>query len=202
MVTNTIGVLQRENARLQDENQALHEELHELREFVEILNNLAVSAQGISTNEALLPLLKDVFIRSLKLLNAPEGSLLLLDDETHELKFVLVQGVIAEGLLGYRIPADEGIAGWVIQNAKPALVRDVRRDWRFSDTIDDAFKFRTQSLVAAPLIGNGRVLGVLEALNQPTDEPFSEMDLTLLALACRFAGEVLANTERAIPEAS
>lgn len=200
MVTNTTAVLQRENARLQDENQALQKELRELREFVEILNNLAVSAQDITTNEALLPLLKDVFTRSLSLLNAPEGSLLLLDDETHELKFVLVQGAIAEGLLGYRIPADEGIAGWVIQNAKPALVRDVRRDWRFSDTIDDAFKFRTQSIAAAPLIGNGRVLGVLEALNQPVDEPFSEMDLTLLALTCRFAGEVLANIENAAPE--
>lgn len=200
MVTNTTAVLQRENARLQDENHALQKELRELREFVEILNTLAVSAQGITSNEALLPLLKDVFTRSLNLLNAPEGSLLLLDDETHELKFILVQGAIAEGLLGYRIPADEGIAGWVIQNAKPALVRDVRRDWRFSNTIDDAFKFRTQSLAAAPLIGNGRVLGVLEALNQPVDEPFSEMDLTLLALACHFAGEVLANIERAAPE--
>lgn len=200
MVTNTTAVLQRENARLQDENHALQKELRELREFVEILNTLAVSAQGITSNEALFPLLKDVFTRSLNLLNAPEGSLLLLDDETHELKFILVQGAIAEGLLGYRIPADEGVAGWVIQNAKPALVRDVRRDWRFSNTIDDAFKFRTQSLAAAPLIGNGRVLGVLEALNQPVDEPFSEMDLTLLALACRFAGEVLANIERAAPE--
>jgi GAF domain-containing protein len=195
-----MAVLQQENTKLQKENHALRDELRELREFVDILNTLAVSAQGITSNEALMPLLRDVFTRCLKLLNAPEGSLLLLDDETHELKFVLVQGAIAERLLGYRIPADEGIAGWVIQNAKPTLVRDVRRDWRFSENIDDAFKFRTQSIAAAPLIGNGRVLGVLEALNQPVDEPFSDMDLTLLALACRFAGDVLATIEQAVPE--
>lgn len=199
MVTNTIAVMQRENARLHDENQQLQEELRELREFVAMLEAMAVSPQTVVDDTALLPLLQDIFRRALRLLNAPEGSLLLLDDETHELKFVLVQSEIAERLRDYRIPADEGIAGWVIQNARAALVRDVRRDWRFSENIDEAFKFRTQSIAAAPLIGDGRVLGVLEALNQPSDEPFSETDLTLLSLVCRFAGEMLANIERAAP---
>ncbi|MGQ9888533.1 MAG: hypothetical protein ACUVSX_08600 [Aggregatilineales bacterium] len=37
MVTNTLAVLQRENARLQAENQALTAELRQLREFVDIL---------------------------------------------------------------------------------------------------------------------------------------------------------------------
>jgi GAF domain-containing protein len=181
---------------LQEENRQLVEELNELRAFVEMLNALTVRAQDIRSDEELMPLLQEIFTRALKLLNAPEGSLLLLDDETHELKFVLVQGTVAERLRDYRIPADEGIAGWVIQNVKPTLVRDVRRDWRFSENIDESFRFRTQSIAAAPLVGEGRVFGVLEALNQPNDEPFSEMDLTLLSLACRFAGEMLANLER------
>ncbi len=191
MVTNTIAVLQREHTRLQTENNRLLKELHVLQDFVQTMNNLVDEARH-ATDDRLMPLLHDTFDHALDLLKAPEGSLLLLDDQTHELKFMLVRGDLAERLLGYRIPADEGIAGWVVKHEKPALVRDVRRDERFSESIDDAFKFRTQSIVAAPLIGQGRVLGVLEALNQPADEPFSDQDVLLLNLLCRFAGELLA----------
>lgn len=200
MVTNPMAVLRRENARLQDENQQLREELHELREFVQILNDLTVVVQNVNSDEELLPLLSRIFHKALQLLKAPDGSLLLLDDEADELVFVLVEGVLAQNLLGFRIPADEGIAGWVVQNAKPALVRDTRRDNRFSAMVDEQFTFRTQSLAAAPLIGDQKVFGVLEALNQPGDEPFSEADLALLGLLCRFAGEALADIDRTHPE--
>lgn len=199
MVTNTLTVLQRENARLKAENEALTAELRQLRGFVDILVEMAGEEEALTADATLMPALQRMFDRLLDLLRAPEGSLLLLDDEAGELQFVLVRGSLAEHLRGYRIPASEGIAGWVIRNAAPALVRDVRRDSRFSETIDDAFKFRTQSIAAAPLVGAGRVLGVLEALNQPVDEPFSDIDVTLLGLACRFAGEILGSAERAQP---
>lgn len=196
MVTNTMLVLQRENSRLQTENQALYDENDRLREFVNILDTLSSVEQPLASDQALMPLLKTVFSRSLDLLNAPDGSLLLLDEETHELEFVLVKGTLAERLTEYRMPADEGIAGWVIQNARPALVRDVRHDTRFSHTIDETFRFRTQSVAAVPLTGNGKVFGVLEALNQPSDNPFSDHDVQLLSLVCRFAGELLMNIEQ------
>jgi len=200
MVTNPMGILQKENTRLKEENDALRKELHNLREFVETLNELTIAAQGIHSDQELFKLLENIFKKALNLLNAPDGSLMLLDDETNELAFVLVQGTLAQHLIGYRIPASEGIAGWVIQNAQPTLVRDARRDPRFSQTIDEQFTFRTQSVLAAPLIGDRRVYGVIEALNQPGDEPFSESDMALLGLLCRFAGEALADIERAHPE--
>jgi GAF domain-containing protein len=195
MVTNSLSVLQRENSRLQADNQTLQQESSRLREFVDILETLTSEGSAITSDEALLPLLRTIFFRSLDLLNAPEGSLLLLDEDTNELQFVLVKGELAERLHGYRIPADEGIAGWVVQNAQATLVRDVRHDQRFSDSIDEKFKFRTQSIAAVPLVGAGKVFGVLEALNQPADVPFSELDTQLLALICRFAGELLVNIE-------
>ena len=199
MVTNTLGVLQRENARLQSDNQMLMQELAQLRGFIDILNMLAAEAEEIKNDEKLLPVLRTVFNMAMDLLKAPEGSLLLLDEETNELKFVLVKGTLAERLLDYRIPADEGIAGWVIQNRQPALVRDVRHDSRFLDTIDEQFKFRTQSIAAVPVAGNGRVFGVMEALNQPADEPFSDTDLSLLHLTCCYLGEILSNIEQNQP---
>jgi GAF domain-containing protein len=195
-----MAIMRRENARLQEENEHLQQELRNLREFVHILNDLSLSAKNLTSDQELLPLLETIFTKALGLVNAPDGSLLLLDDETNELVFVVVKGSLAANLIGYRIPANEGIAGWVIEHGEATLVRDVRRDPRFSHTIDDQFTFRTQSIAAAPLIGDRKVYGVLETLNQPGDEPFSDSDLALLGLLCRFAGEALADIERMHPE--
>jgi GAF domain-containing protein len=200
MGINTSTFLQQEINRLKTENQALKEELFALREFVTILHDLRRANEQISSDEELLPLLEDILVKALKLLNSPDGSLILLDDETNELVFVVVHGTIGQDLLGYRIPADEGIAGWVIQNASPALVRDVRRDMRFSHLIDETFKFKTQSIAAAPLMGDGKMYGLVEVLNQPGDMPFSETDVALLGLLCWVAGEALAAIERKNPE--
>lgn len=199
MVMNPVAIVQRENARLKAENERLQHELQNLREFVQILDDLASRAKQITSDDELLPLLERVFVKALGMLNAPDGSLLLLDDETGELVFVVVKGALAQNLKGYRIPSTEGIAGWVVERAEPTLVRDVRRDARFSNTVDDEFKFRTQSIAAAPLIGDGKVYGLIEALNQPGDVPFSDDDLALLGLLCRFAGEALADIDRREP---
>jgi len=195
MNTNPQAFLRQENTRLQDENKSLKEEVRSLRDFVQVLDELYGKGADLNSDEDLLPLLKHIHTKSLAILDAPDGSLMLLDKEKNELAFVLVHGEIAEELLGYRMPADEGIAGWVVQNAKAALVPDVRRDNRFSHLIDETFKFKTQSILAAPLMGKGRVVGVIEALNQPGDDPFSEHDLSLISLLCRVVGERLAEIE-------
>lgn len=198
MGINATAVVQRENARLKAENEGLQNELRDLREFVRMINDLIV--QKIGSDEELMPLLKDVMSKALKLMNAPDGSLMLLDDEKDELEFVIVHGTLARNLVGFRIPAGDGIAGWVVQHAETALVRDVRRDVRFSHLIDDEFKFKTQSIAAAPLIGNRKVYGLVEVLNQPGDEPFSDTDVALLGMLCRIAGEILADIEQFQPE--
>jgi hypothetical protein len=201
MVMNPVAVVQRENARLQAENEHLQEELKSLRDFVQVLNDLSERAKVATSDEALMPMLETTFGKALGLLNAPDGSLMLLDEETHELVFILVRGALAGDLKGFRVSARDGIAGWVIANHEATLVRDVRRDPRFSEAVDAAFKFRTQSIAAAPLIGDGKVYGLIEALNQPGDQPFSDTDLGLLRLLCRFAGEMLADVERRQPSA-
>ncbi|MBC7869213.1 MAG: GAF domain-containing protein [Chitinophagaceae bacterium] len=195
MSINPMAVIQNEVARLKSENDQLKQDLQQMREFVEILHELNTKPP-VQSDAELLPMLRGIFLKMLSLINAPDGSLALLDEETNELVFVLVHGTLAADLSGFRFPAGDGIAGWVVKNAQPALVRDVRRDHRFSALIDDAFKFRTQSIAAAPLIGDLKVYGIIEALNQPGDEPFSETDLAFLGLLCRAAGERLADIER------
>lgn len=200
MSSNPTQMLQTEINRLRAQNEALRNELYNLRTFVQALESLVDAEQRFQSNENLLQLLGQIVQQTLDLLSAPDGSLLLLDPERRELEFVIVIGSARE-LVGRRLSIDEGIAGWVARKGKPVVVRDVRTDPRFSSRFDQETSFRTQSIAAAPLIGNGKVLGVVEVLNQPGDEPFDALDQALLMLFCRFAGEALAEIERATAEA-
>ena len=128
MVMNPVAVVQRENARLQAENDRLQDELNSLREFVHVLNELSERAKVATSDEALMPMLEATFAKALGLLNAPDGSLLLMDEDTQELVFILVRGALAADLKGYRVSAHDGIAGWVIDNQAATLVSDVPRD--------------------------------------------------------------------------
>lgn len=182
--------------RLTQDNEKLKEELSGLRKFVQALDSLYNSADKFDDDSELFGFLRETLTNAMKLVNAPDGTLALVDDETDELVFVIVNGALSEQLTDHRIPKTEGVAGWVIRNAKPTLVRDVRLDQRFYTGVDDRFAFKTQSIAAAPLIGDGKIYGLVEVLNQPGDEPFSANDMGILKLFCRAAGDALAKIDK------
>ncbi len=112
------------------------------------------------------------------LLDAEEGSMMLIDRETNELYFDVVTGETGRLLDKVRIRLDQGIAGWVAINAVPQIVNDVRSDPRFCADVDKESHFQTRSIIAVPLVFQGRVLGVLEAVNKVAGG-FTQEDLEL-----------------------
>jgi GAF domain-containing protein len=198
-MTNPTALFQQERQRMKDEIRSLRADVDTFRQFVSSLGSLFDHVDQFSGSNDVFPLLKDLLIQAMQLVNAPDGSLVLLDEDSQELVFVIVEGKLADKLTNHRIPANEGIAGWVMQHRKATLVRDVHRDPRFSNRVDQSFTFTTLSIAAAPLVGGGKILGVIEVLNQPGSDPFSESDVALLKLLCRAAGEALAYIEK-IPE--
>jgi PAS domain S-box-containing protein len=100
-----------------------------------------------------------------------------------ELVFVAATGPGSERLVGVRMPATVGIAGWVMRETLPALVSDVRSDPRFYDRIDAVTGMTVHSLLAVPLVFQDKVLGVVEAVNKlPVDgqSAFDQDDLEML----------------------
>ena len=185
-----------ESVRLKRENDELREEVKGLRKFVHSMTAMYDAADSIRYDSQLYPFLRSTLVEAMKILNAPDGSLALIDDETDELVFVIVVGELEDTMTDHRMPMDDGIAGWVVRHAKPALVKNCRTDPRFYSGIDEVYSFRTHSMVAAPLIGDRKVYGVIEILNHQGDEAFDDSDLALLKLLCRGAGEVLADIDR------
>ena len=117
-------------------------------------------------------------------LRAAASSVLLMDQAKQELCFHFVHGS-AEGLLkDASLGTETGVAGWVARNGTPLIVNDVKEDQRFCQEIDDITGFVTRSILCAPLMARGKIIGVIEVLNKLDGSDFNETDLhTLTAVA-------------------
>lgn len=113
---------------------------------------------------------------------AKASSVLLLDEDTDELVFEAVVGEGEESLLGVRFPADRGIAGWVLATRTPLVIEDVRKDPRFAADVAEDTGYVPSGLMAAPLLHEERILGVLEVLDRPEQSHFSLKEMDLLGL--------------------
>jgi Nif-specific regulatory protein len=124
-------------------------------------------------------------------------SVLLLDAEGGELYFPF----IAEGdpevyrrLQQLRLPADQGIAGWVLQRGEAAKVDDAQNDPRFFRDIDRDSGFTTRTMLCAPLKSLRGPIGVIQVVNRQGGLPFSDEDLAFFDV---LAGSVAVAVENA-----
>jgi signal transduction histidine kinase len=101
------------------------------------------------------------------MLDSEATAIFLLDPASDELRLAASAGASAALPIGIRVPADEGIIGWVVQNTQPATVSDVQNDPRCSD--DKACTLTgpdTRSLLAVPLTYRGTIIGAIAAVNK------------------------------------
>ena len=137
------------------------------------------AGQAILATLDLRTALESVIAEVRALLEAEGTSVLLHDAVSHELIFAAADGPNTAQLVGTRMPDSLGVAGWVVQERKAVLVRDVHTDPRFYQQIDEATGLTTRSLMAAPLISKGVVTGVIEVVNK-TSGNFDQHDLDTL----------------------
>jgi sigma-B regulation protein RsbU (phosphoserine phosphatase) len=176
----TVRFLQEENQRLDALRQELEEENAYLHECQKSIRGLQKAVMELDLQTELMTLLNRIVYEAVRMVDAAEGSLSLIDEETQELVFVVVKGEVRSQLVGYRMPQDEGIAGWVATHRVPVIANDVTQDERFSATVDIMLQFRTESLLCVPLISRNKVLGVIEVVNKFSGRPFDERDKEML----------------------
>lgn len=124
---------------------------------------------------------------AIELTSTEVSSIFLLDGSTGELYAEVATGRAAERLKRVVVPLKGSIAGWVFKTGQPAVVDNVRQDDRHYRQVDDliseqAAPFITRSILAVPLVVQGKTIGVLEVVNKIGDEPFSEEDQHLLSM--------------------
>jgi GAF domain-containing protein len=169
----------------QDRIATLERELAEERRARQAL---AVSSVLLNSLLNLPELLRAIMGSTTELLQSETSSLMLLDEDTNELTFEVATGDAGAGVEELRVPADQGIAGWVLQQNQPVIVNDVAGDPRFYERIDQTTGFTTRSMLAVPLKLRDRTIGVIEVINKKGGAKFSERDQEIAtALAAQAA---------------
>ena len=145
-----------------------------------ILKSLLTAARQATAESDPDRLLIEICQIAIKFLNATTGSLFIWDPETNRLFSKAVVQRPGESLESQSMPSDQGIAGWVFTHRKPLIVNDVRLDTRRCELVDECLGLPCASMIAAPLIIEQEVFGVIEILNKRSEEPFTEFDLDIL----------------------
>ena len=112
--------------------------------------------------------------------SAETASVLLLDDEKRNFRFYQVEGPTKPVLEAATFPAEEGLAGSVLETQQSEIINDVQSDPRFYGKVDAESGFQTRNMIATPLTAGEERVGVLEVLNKVGGGSFTEEDRLLL----------------------
>jgi GAF domain-containing protein len=162
-----------------------------LAELGELATSLGPAVRPAGTEE----LLRSLTETARRLFGAAACSLALLSDDDSELLYTVAAGEGAQDVTGMRIPASQGIAGWVVQSGQPIAISDVASDPRFSRQAAEQTGYVPQAILAVPVQAGHRMLGVISLLDRDPLRPGAEQDMALLALFADQAALALASVE-------
>jgi GAF domain-containing protein len=151
----------------------------------------AVAAGAISAREGHRPLLQSIVEVARAIFGARAASIMLLDEQTGELVFEAVTGEGEDTLVGKRVPPGAGLGAWVAESGQPVMIEDVAADPRWSREQAQRTGYVPKGLMAAPLLLEDRVLGVLNVLDRPERRRFSVAEMELLELFANQAAVAL-----------
>ena len=157
------------------------------------LERLIEIGRTLSSSPELEPFLNTLVSAAVDLTHCEVASILELDEGKNHLHFLALPWSYRDLLAKIKIPAQTSVAGWVIQNAKPAIVPDITTDPRYFKGIDQATGFITHSLMAVPITFNGEILGVLEVVNKFEQAHYTEEDLKILEILASQAAIAIQN---------
>jgi GAF domain-containing protein len=155
---------------------------------------------GDERHEALLQSIADV---ARALFRAEAATIFLLDGSGRDLIFAAISGRGEHELIGSRIPATTGIAGWTLTTREPLAVADLANEPRFARQQAEAIGYVPDALVAMPILHQDVAVGVLEVLDPGLGRPVGQGDLAMLGLFADQAAIALeiARTSSAPPAA-
>lgn len=163
-----------------------HDEVSALKRIIEITGLL-------NSTLNLDELLQLIMSSAAELLHAETTSLLLFDEEAGDLVIHVATGESGESVEQQHVPAGQGIAGWVLEQGKPAIVENPREDPRFYAGMDEATGFETRNIAALPLKLRDRTIGVVEVINK-RDGAFTEQDQELAGVLANQAAIAIDNS--------
>ena len=158
----------------------LFRETEERARQLAVLNG--ISGQLASEFENVDALLDLITHSAVDILSAEAGSLLLRNENAGDLIFTMAIGGAGQNLIGTTVPSGAGIAGRVVETGQPVIVNDTSSDSSWYGDVQNTTvrEFRTNAILAVPLIARGGVIGVLEVINKKNGSRFAPSEVDLL----------------------
>jgi len=147
---------------------------------VRCLERLIEISRSLNSTLSLRPLLDHIVEAARELTQTEACSILLVDRKSGQLYFEAATNL--PGVRSIIVPMEGSIAGWVVQNRKPIVVPDARKDPRWYRNADEQSTATTRSILAVPLIARDKVIGALEAINKEGGAEFTGEDVELLTV--------------------
>jgi GAF domain-containing protein len=120
------------------------------------------------------------------------GSLLLRDEATDELIFVMTLEAGEEKLFGMRLPSGAGVAGHVALSQQVYITNDAENDPLHYKLAIEGTDFITRNILCAPMVIKDVTIGIIELLNKH-DGPFTEQEAQRLAAIANIIGVAIEN---------
>lgn len=129
-------------------------------------------------------------------MHAEAASVFMVDPERGDLECRACHGPV--NIEGLRLPANKGIVGRTVNTCCSELVRDVLEDPDFGQMVDEKTGFVTRSIICAPMVAGGEVLGAVEILNKTDGSGlFTEADRVFLEALASAAAMAIQNVRMA-----
>ncbi len=179
------------NTKIKAMAEEIREKNHSLKDMIEQFKVIHEISQVIGSELENETLIKKIISETASLLRAETVSIMLKDTEG-SLTIRHAVGLSAEVIKNTRVKPGEGISGWVAEEGKPILVRDVKS---IRKDLPDITRYHSDSLLCVPLKIKGRVSGILNVTNRIGGGSFDEKDLFLLTILGSHAATAIENAK-------
>lgn len=131
----------------------------------QLFESLVAMARAVAKQPSLEATLQDALNMSATLTGAENGSIFLLDGREIVTRSVLARNGVTPVQRQDIVKSvmEKGLAGWVVRNRQPALVRDTTSDHRWFKLPNAPYPVR--SAMAIPVVSGSAVLGVLTLMH-------------------------------------
>lgn len=154
--------------------------------FYDFLRTVASTLDSQKVYPAMLEKLGEI-------MSTGRTSLMILDERSNELVLEATIGAHIDSPVPVRIKLGESVAGFVIENGSPLLVRYADTDARVP--FAGRFSYKTKSFISFPIMLGPRKVGVINLTERLDGAPYSEDDLSLLDLMSPHLALIVDRTE-------
>ena len=157
-----------------------------------VMTALAASAAAINASLRMDDVLQRILNQTIQALEVETVALALVE-VNWDLIFHAATGEHKETIIGKRIPAGQGIVGWVVHEGEGVVIPEVHADKRFVPS--EQFEgLEAKAMAVAPIYAQERVIGVLQAIN-PRSGAFDPDALLVLAGIGNLAGSTIQHAQ-------